>query len=91
MKGYYTKDEIIDACRGVSGLTEVIKRGDVWEHAYPPATKAKIHPLTPQDFLFEQTDWSDIKEGVEYTNIAGGHMKVIYIKDAPDYPLPRRW
>lgn len=91
MNGYYTKDEIIDACKGLTGLTEVIKRGDVWEHAYPPAKKAKINPLTPQDFLFESISYSNVKEGLEYTNIAGGRMKVIRIEDAPNYPLPKRW
>ena len=91
MKGYYTKDEIITASEGLSGLIELVKRGDVWQHQYPHGTQASLNVLSYLDFVYESVDFSDIKPGFEYTNIAGGRMKVIRVEDAPDYPMPKRW
>lgn len=91
MNGYYSKSEIIEACRGLTGLCELVKRGDEWQHGYPMGNHAEIRTLSRKDFLFEQIDYSDVKEGVEYTNIAGGRMKVIRIDDAPNYLMPKRW
>ena len=91
MKGYYTKAEIADACRDISGLIGVVFRNHRWEHYYPPAIKARINPLTEDDFEYETTAFSDIHDGFEYVSLAGGRTKVIKIEDAVDYPMPKRW
>jgi len=91
MIGYYTKSQIADACMGVSGLTEVVKRNNRWEHRYPSGEHVEITPIDRADFKYENVSFDDVFHGFEYVNIAGGSMKVIKIEDAIDYPMPKRW
>ncbi len=91
MIGYYTKSQIADACRGVSGLTEVVKRNNRWEHCYPSGEHAEITPIEPDDFEYENVSFDECIPGFEYSNTAGGSMKIIKIEDAIDYPMPKRW
>ena len=91
MEGYYTTKEVHDAAKGLRGYTEVLKRNNRWEHAYPPGDHAEIRTISGQHFIFEHVPFADIEEGYEYTNIVGVHAKVIFISDARNYPMPKRW
>lgn len=90
MKGYHTTQEVHDATKGLRGYTEVLKRGDRWEHAYPSGDTAEIRILTERDFMFETVPFAEIEEGYEYINLAGTSAKVIFVSDAQNYPMPKR-
>ena len=91
MRGYYKKTEIESIIEGLTGLTELVRRGDRWEHVYPTGRYPEIRILKREDFMFESFPFDHIEPGFEYTNLAGGRMKVIRVEDAPDYPMPKRW
>lgn len=102
MEGYYTKDEIIEACKGLSGMAEVVKRGDVWQHPYPPHNTPEIHVITTTEYMQqtvyigheghgEELLYAELYEGFEYYDMIGTRRKIINVDDAPDYPMLRRW
>ena len=91
MKGYYSKSEVRDAIKGLTGLVELTKRAGRWEHMYPAGNHAEVRIISEQDYLLETVAYSDIREGVEYVNIVGVKVKVINITDALNYPMPMRW
>ena len=91
MEGYYTTKEVHDAAKGLYGYTEVLKRNNRWEHAYPPGDHAEIRVLTERDFMWEHGPFDHIEEGYEYTNLVGVRAKVIFASDAMNYPMPKRW
>lgn len=91
IKGYYAAKEVHSATKRLHGYTEVLKRNGRWEHAYPIGNRPEIRIVTEQDYLFEMVNFADVQTGLEYTNMAGAQIKIIFASDAADYPMPQRW